>query len=251
MRWSRGRWCSSARSTCTCTAAPRLGRSPAPLRWPIAATPHPKTDTLSGWTGGTGHCRRRHLASPVPASTPRNPNVPQAVAGSGRADRAYGLQEADAPVARRRPAGPIRPRPLPHHAFSPHINASDFGELVKTLASDDFEGRAPGSPGEDKTVAYITAQMQRIGLQPGNNGSWTQDVSMVETTASPGTVITLTERARPRPGLRRPDGGRHAHRQDRGEDRQQRTGVRRLRRGCARAEVERLRQRKTGKARPW
>jgi len=55
------------------------------------------------------------------------------------------------------------------HAFSPEINAADFGELVKTLASDDFEGRAPGSKGEELTVNYIRDQMQRIGLQPIGN----------------------------------------------------------------------------------
>ncbi|KRG68347.1 M28 family metallopeptidase [Pseudoxanthomonas dokdonensis] len=69
------------------------------------------------------------------------------------------------------------------HAFSPAINEADFAELVKTLASDEFEGRGPGSAGEDKTVAYIQAQMQRAGLQPGNGDSYFQDVPMVETTA--------------------------------------------------------------------
>ncbi|TAA36324.1 M28 family metallopeptidase [Pseudoxanthomonas winnipegensis] len=82
--------------------------------------------------------------------------------------------------------------PAPH-AFSPKIEAGDFGELVKTLSSDAFEGRGPGTPGEDKTVAYITEQMQRIGLKPGNGDSWTQDVPMVETTADPSTTLTITE----------------------------------------------------------
>lgn len=78
------------------------------------------------------------------------------------------------------------------HAFSPQITAEDFAELVKTLSSDAFEGRAPGSPGEDRTVAYLTAQMQRIGLKPGNGDSWTQEVPMVETTADPSTTLTVT-----------------------------------------------------------
>ncbi|KAF1719462.1 M28 family metallopeptidase [Pseudoxanthomonas wuyuanensis] len=77
------------------------------------------------------------------------------------------------------------------HAFSADISEGDFAELVKTLASDEFEGRAPGSPGEEKTVAYLEAQMKRIGLQPGNNGSYFQDVPMVETTAAPDTVLKL------------------------------------------------------------
>ncbi len=77
------------------------------------------------------------------------------------------------------------------HAFAPEINQTDFVELVKTLASDEFEGRAPGSVGEDKTVEYLRAQMQRIGLQPGNGDSYFQDVPMVETTADAGTVLKL------------------------------------------------------------
>ncbi|MFT3755491.1 MAG: M28 family metallopeptidase [Pseudoxanthomonas sp.] len=92
------------------------------------------------------------------------------------------------------PAAPTPPAPAAStHAFSPELNTADFGELVKTLASDEFEGRGPGSPGEEKTVAYLIEQMQRIGLQPGNNGSWTQDVPMVETTADETTVLKLEQ----------------------------------------------------------
>ena len=84
------------------------------------------------------------------------------------------------------------------HAFVPEITEGDFAELVKTLASDEFEGRAPGSAGEDKTVAYLEAQMKRIGLQPGNNGSYFQDVPMVETTAAPESRLTLEVDGQPR-----------------------------------------------------
>ena len=95
-------------------------------------------------------------------------------------------QEAAAPAA----AQPA-PAAAPAHAFASAINAADFGELVKTLASDEFEGRAPGSRGEDLTINYIRDQMQRIGLQPGNGDSWFQDVPMTETTADPGTVLKI------------------------------------------------------------
>ncbi|MFO7339770.1 MAG: aminopeptidase, partial [Lysobacteraceae bacterium] len=83
------------------------------------------------------------------------------------------------------------PVPVSNHPFQPAIDADDFAELVKTLASDEFEGRAPGSPGEERTVEYIRAQMQRIGLQPGNGDSYFQDVPMVETTADPSTRLVL------------------------------------------------------------
>jgi len=51
---------------------------------------------------------------------------------------------------------------------------------IKVLASDAFEGRGPGTPGEDKTVAYLTDQFRAIGLKPGNpDGRFVQDVPLV------------------------------------------------------------------------
>ncbi|MDV0439341.1 M28 family metallopeptidase [Xanthomonas sacchari] len=101
-------------------------------------------------------------------------------------------REAPAPAADTAPlAATPAPAAAPSHAFSTGIAPADFAELVKTLSSDAFEGRGPGTPGEDKTVAYIRDQMQRIGLQPGNGDSWFQDVAMTETTAAPGTTLTI------------------------------------------------------------
>ena len=84
------------------------------------------------------------------------------------------------------------------HAFSADINEADFAEMVNTLASDEFEGRGPGSVGEEKTVEYIQAQMKRIGLQPGNGDSYFQDVSMVETTADENTLLKLDSNGKTR-----------------------------------------------------
>ena len=84
------------------------------------------------------------------------------------------------------------------HTFSADINEADFAEMVNTLASDEFEGRGPGSVGEEKTVEYIQAQMKRIGLQPGNGDSYFQDVSMVETTADENTVLKLDSNGKTR-----------------------------------------------------
>jgi len=50
---------------------------------------------------------------------------------------------------------------------------------IKVLASDEFEGRAPGTKGEDLSVKYITDQFKKIGLQPGNpDGTYTQEVPL-------------------------------------------------------------------------
>ena len=62
------------------------------------------------------------------------------------------------------------------------ISVATLKAVDKELASDAYEGRAPTTPAEDKTVAYIIAQMKAAGLKPGNKGSWTQDVPMVEST---------------------------------------------------------------------
>ena len=78
------------------------------------------------------------------------------------------------------------------HVFSPELSRDDFAEMVKTLASDEFEGRAPGSPGGEMTVEYIKAQYERIGLEPGgDDGTFFQTVPMVETTADESTVLRL------------------------------------------------------------
>jgi len=90
------------------------------------------------------------------------------------------------------PAAPAPEAPAAEHAFVPEIAAPDFAEMVKTLASDEFEGRAPGSPGEEKTIEYIKAQYERIGLTPGgDDGTYFQTVPMTETTADPSTVLKL------------------------------------------------------------
>ena len=97
-------------------------------------------------------------------------------------------REPEAPAAAPEAATP----PAAAHTFTADITEGDFADMVNTLASDEFEGRAPGSVGEEKTAAYLEAQMKRIGLQPGNNGSYFQDVPMVETTADEAaTTMTL------------------------------------------------------------
>jgi Zn-dependent M28 family amino/carboxypeptidase len=66
------------------------------------------------------------------------------------------------------------------------ITAEGILEHTKVLSSDAFEGRAPGTPGEDKTVAYLTEQFRQTGLQPGNpDGTYEQAVDMIGITAAP------------------------------------------------------------------
>jgi Zn-dependent M28 family amino/carboxypeptidase len=57
---------------------------------------------------------------------------------------------------------------------------------VRVLASAEFEGRAPGTPGEDKTVRYLIEQFNALGLEPGNpDGTYVQKVPLVGITGQP------------------------------------------------------------------
>jgi Zn-dependent M28 family amino/carboxypeptidase len=76
-------------------------------------------------------------------------------------------------------------------ASSPAISAASILARTKILASDEFEGRAPGSPGEDKTVAYLVSEFKRLGLQPGNpDGTYLQNVPLVGITSTPTLAFT-------------------------------------------------------------
>ncbi|GAB2870787.1 M28 family metallopeptidase [Pseudoduganella ginsengisoli] len=74
---------------------------------------------------------------------------------------------------------------------------------IKVLASDDFEGRSPGSEGERKTVAYLEQQFRQLGLKPGNpDGTYVQKVPMRGLTPSPAFSYTIAGKTVP---LRFPD----------------------------------------------
>jgi Zn-dependent M28 family amino/carboxypeptidase len=79
---------------------------------------------------------------------------------------------------------------------APQISEKTLEEMVRTLSSDEYEGRAPSTKGEDKTVAYLIERFKAAGLQPGNNGSWTQDVPTVEVTAERPAGLAITGGAR-------------------------------------------------------
>jgi Zn-dependent M28 family amino/carboxypeptidase len=69
------------------------------------------------------------------------------------------------------------------------INSDDLMRHIKTLSSDEFEGRGPGTHGEELSVAYITDQFKKIGLKPGNpDGTYVQKVPLVGFTAQNPTA---------------------------------------------------------------
>lgn len=73
-------------------------------------------------------------------------------------------------------------------AAAPAISLDTLRGLTETLSSDEFEGRAPGTRGEELTVNLLAERFAAAGLQPGNDGSWFQNVPLVEITADPATT---------------------------------------------------------------
>lgn len=66
------------------------------------------------------------------------------------------------------------------------ISPVSFVANIRTLASDDFEGRGPASAGEAKTIAFLQQQFAAAGLKPGNpNGSFLQQVPVMATLSAP------------------------------------------------------------------
>jgi Zn-dependent M28 family amino/carboxypeptidase len=87
------------------------------------------------------------------------------------------------------------PAPAAEPVF-PAIDGNAVLEHTKVLASDAFEGRAPGTKGEELTVAYLTEQLRKIGLRPGNpDGTWVQKVPLVGTTVQGSPLLVFRKGA--------------------------------------------------------
>lgn len=72
------------------------------------------------------------------------------------------------------------------------ISIDTMKTITEELSSDAFQGRAPGTIGEEKTLALLTEKFAAAGLQPGNGDSWFQDVPLVEITASNVSKLAIS-----------------------------------------------------------
>ncbi len=85
---------------------------------------------------------------------------------------------------------------LPAAPSAPAISAASLLARTKILASDEFEGRGPGTPGEEKTVNYLEAEFRKLGLAPGNpDGTYVQAVPLVGITSKPALAFTVGGKA--------------------------------------------------------
>jgi Zn-dependent M28 family amino/carboxypeptidase len=74
----------------------------------------------------------------------------------------------------------------------PELSEATMKDITKELSSDAYEGRSPGSAGEEKTVALLIEKFKAAGLEPGNGASWTQDVPLVEIVAKNASPLDFT-----------------------------------------------------------
>lgn len=97
---------------------------------------------------------------------------------------------------------PAVTRPTPNAAMSafpafqnPPLSPAALLAHVERLSSDEFEGRAPGTHGEEMTINYITSAFAAMGLRPGNNGGWTQEVPIAAAEVANNPTLTLGRNA--------------------------------------------------------
>jgi Zn-dependent M28 family amino/carboxypeptidase len=81
---------------------------------------------------------------------------------------------------------------------APTFDPKRMSDEDKTLSSDAFEGRGPDTPGETKTIAYVSEQMKQAGLQPAGdlkNGqrAWTQDVPLARAEIAGTPTLSIKE----------------------------------------------------------
>lgn len=71
------------------------------------------------------------------------------------------------------------------------IDSTSIDRHLAALASDEFLGRKPFTEGETKALAYLTAELERLGMEPGNDGSYYQAVPMVEVSPTPEPTMRV------------------------------------------------------------
>ena len=75
------------------------------------------------------------------------------------------------------------------------IDVEGLAQGIRDLSADSMGGRAPASPGEERTIAWLVERFAGLGLDPGGaDGGWTQEVALVSLDADPGAGATVRGR---------------------------------------------------------
>lgn len=84
---------------------------------------------------------------------------------------------------------------LSTQAAAQNVEADRVATIVRDITADAFEGRAPGTPGEDKTIDYLVKAFSALGLEPGGvEGSWIQPVPLLHTQLGTPSKLGVTVR---------------------------------------------------------
>ncbi len=114
-----------------------------------------------------------------------------AAAGCGRGS------ETPAPVSQAQPAATeavALPTPKVPLEQLPKVDPQRVLEHIEVLSDDKFQGRAPGTKGEDLTVQYLETEFKTLGLKPGNtDGTYVQKVPLVGITGTQASPLTMTK----------------------------------------------------------
>src|SRR5262245_47227535 len=95
--------------------------------------------------------------------------------------------EPKPPATESAPPVPVQRVPI---GQLPSIDAGGLLAHTKVLSSDEYEGRAPGTKGEELTVSYLSEQFKKAGLEPGNtDGTYVQKVPLVGITPAPASIV--------------------------------------------------------------
>lgn len=87
-------------------------------------------------------------------------------------------------------AAPILPAAVQAQTIAP----DQLESSVRTLASDLFQGRAPGTIGEERTIGYLVGRFQALGLEPGGpDGQWVQTVPLLHTRLGAPAQLAVTQ----------------------------------------------------------
>jgi Zn-dependent M28 family amino/carboxypeptidase len=108
---------------------------------------------------------------------------------------AVACSNSPAPASSTVDAGPSVPGGHVAIGQLPDIDMAAVLTHTKALSSDEFEGRLPGTKGEQLTVAYLVDQFKKAGLKPGNaDGTYIQKVPLVGITSAPAPLVVTKGR---------------------------------------------------------
>ena len=98
------------------------------------------------------------------------------------------------PASRAAAPPPTAPAPKIPLTELPKIEPQPILDRIKVISADEYEGRAPGTKGEELTVKYLEGEFTKLGLKPGNtDGTYVQKVPLVGITAKPTKPLTVSK----------------------------------------------------------